>query len=129
MKDGLAKIVGRRIAGVVVAQSPRGPRQQVFLVFDDGTRFEFWGESFSCCSGVDKAAGLADYVEMAGGEIVRMYGALANRIPTPPEGPNTGDVIAIRSPWGVPPWKHSRSRQILAMAMMINAIKKAKGKC
>ena len=79
MKDGLAKIVGRRIAGVVVAQSPRGPRQQVFLVFEDGTRFEFWGENFSCCSDVDKAAGLADYVEMAGGKIVAMYGTLEDR--------------------------------------------------
>ena len=46
MKDGLAHIVGKRIAGVVVAQSPRGPRQQVFLVFEDGTRLEFWGETF-----------------------------------------------------------------------------------
>jgi hypothetical protein len=42
MKDGLAAIVGRRIAGVVVAQSPHGPRQQVFLVFDDGARFELY---------------------------------------------------------------------------------------
>jgi hypothetical protein len=128
MKDGLAKIVGRRIAGVVVAQSPRGPKQQVFLVFDDGMRFEFWGENFSCCTDVDKAAGLADYVEMAGGEIVAMYGALEDRPPIPPEGPNTGEVSAIRSPWGSPPWKPTRTRVIYSMALTTIAIRKAKGK-
>ena len=126
MKDGLAEIVGRRVAGVVVAQSPRGPRQQVFLVFDDGTRFELYGESFTCCAGVDKAAGLADYVEMAGGEIVRTYGALAYRPPIPPEGRNAGDVIAIRSPWGSPPWMPSKTRQIYSWALAVVAIQKAK---
>jgi len=128
MKDGLAKIVGRRIAGVVVAQSPRGPKQQVFLVFDDGTRFEFWGENFSCCSDVDKAAGLADYVEMAGGEIVKTFGALANRPPIPPEGPNAGSEIALRSPWGSPAWNPSRTRQILSWALAVIAIERAKRK-
>jgi hypothetical protein len=54
MKDGLRYIVGKRIAAVVAA-SPRAPRQQVFLVFDDDTRFEFWGENFSCCSGLEDA--------------------------------------------------------------------------
>jgi hypothetical protein len=128
MKDGIAQIVGRRIAGVVVAQSPRGPRQQVFLVFEDGTRFEFWGENFSCCSGVDRAAGLADYVEMAGGEIVRMFGAVADRMPMPPQGPDTGNDIPIRSPWGSPPWKPSRTRLVHSLALTLRAIEKAKGR-
>jgi hypothetical protein len=127
VKDGLAKIIGRRIAGVVVARSPRGPKRQVFLVFEDGTRFEFWGENFSCCSDVDKAAGLADYVEMAGGEIVRMYGGLADRAPIPPEGPNVGEEIAIRSPWKSAPWKPSRTRQLYSLALAMRAIRKAKG--
>ncbi len=126
MKDGLAKIVGKRIAGVVVAESPRGPRQQVFLVFDDGTRFEFWGDAFSCCSGLDKAAGLADYVEMAGGKIVSTYGALADHAPAPAVGITVGPDIAIRSPWGSPPWKPSRTRFIYSLALTRIAIEKAK---
>jgi hypothetical protein len=73
MKDGLRHIVGKRIAAVVVAESPRPPRQQVVLVFDDGTRFEFWGESFSCCSGVDQAAGIIRDVKSAGGKVTRVY--------------------------------------------------------
>jgi hypothetical protein len=79
VNPGLAQVVGRRISGVVVAEGPRAPRQQVFLVFDDGTRFEFWGEWFSCCSGVTKSDGLAEYVEMVGGKIVQIYGALGDR--------------------------------------------------
>jgi hypothetical protein len=128
MKDGVAHIVGKRIAGVVVARSPRGPKQQVFLVFDDGTRFEFWGENFSCCSGLDKAHGLVDYVEMAGGRIVRMYGDLVNRAPTLEELDKPGPEIAIRTPWTTPPWKPSRTRQLFSYALTINAIKKASRK-
>jgi hypothetical protein len=73
MKDGLRHIVGKRIAAVVVADSRRPPRQQVFLVFEDGTRFEFWGENFSCCSALDEAAGIDRYVKAAGGTISRVY--------------------------------------------------------
>ena len=74
MKDGLKYIVGKRISAVVVAASNvRDPRHQVFLVFPDGTRFEFWGENFSCCSGLDKAAGIADYVRSGKGEIRAVY--------------------------------------------------------
>lgn len=58
MKDGLKYLIGKRIRGVVVAASKRHPKHQVFLVFQDGTRFEFWGENFSCCSGLDKAEGI-----------------------------------------------------------------------
>ncbi|HEX6634466.1 MAG TPA: hypothetical protein VF038_10890 [Usitatibacter sp.] len=101
MNPGLAQIVGRRICGVVVAESPRAPRQQVFLVFDDGTRFEFWGEWFSCCSGVTKADGLAEYVEMVGGTIVRIHGALGDR-------------------------GQKRAREIHSRALAIMAIEKAK---
>ena len=128
MKEGVAHIVGKRIAGVVVAHSPRGPKQQVFLVFDDGTRFEFWGENFSCCAGLDKAHGLVDYVEMAGGEIVRLYGGLVNRAPTLEELDKPGAEIAIRTPWTSPPWKPSRTRQLCSLIFAMRAIDKAKRK-
>jgi hypothetical protein len=75
MKNGFKDIIGKRIAAVVVAKSDRrDPRQQVFLVFPDGNRFEIWGENFSCCSGLDKADGIADYVEDGGGKVVNVYG-------------------------------------------------------
>lgn len=75
MKNGLRDIIGRRIAGVVVAESrTRHPRQQVFLVFDDGTRFELYGEAFSCCSGLDPARGIASYIRSGGGRVTRVYG-------------------------------------------------------
>ncbi len=91
-----------------------------------GTRFELWGEHFSCCGGVDHAAGLADYVESAQGEIVAMYGPLVNRAPSPANPPTNGSEIAIRSPWRSPPWKPSRTRQIYSMALTLRAIEKAK---
>jgi hypothetical protein len=102
MNTGLAQIVGRRIAGVVVAYGPRAPRQQVFLMFDDGTRFEFWGDDFSCCRGVTKAGGLAEYVEMVGGKIVERYGALG---------------ISVKK----------RAEEIRSRRLATNAIEKAKG--
>lgn len=72
MKNGLKEIVGKQIVSVVVADS--NPRQQVFLVFSDGTRIEFWGESFGCRGGLDKAAGIEEYVESGAGRIQRVYG-------------------------------------------------------
>ena len=75
MKDGFKSIIGKHIAAVVVAKSDRrDPRHQVFLVFPDGTRFELYGDHITCCSGVDKAAGIAEYVESGGGEVMRVYG-------------------------------------------------------
>ena len=37
-------------------------------------RFELYGDPITCCSGVDKAAGIAEYVESGGGEVMRVYG-------------------------------------------------------
>jgi len=75
MKNGLKDIVGKRIATVVVARNEhRHPRHQVFLVFDDGNRLELYGEAFTCCSGLDRGAGIEDYVEGGGGRIVSIYG-------------------------------------------------------
>lgn len=73
MKDGLKYLVGKRIAGVVVASSKRSPQNQVFLVFTDGTRFEFYGADFSCCSGLDDARGIKDTIASNRGEIERVY--------------------------------------------------------
>ena len=43
MKDGIGQIVGRRISGVLVKDSQKEPRQQIFLLFEDGTLYELYG--------------------------------------------------------------------------------------
>lgn len=74
MKGGLKHIVGKQIAAVVVAASERSPHEQVFLVFADGSSFEFWGDDFNCGAGLDRVDGIARYVKSNQGEIVRAYG-------------------------------------------------------
>ena len=77
MKEGLKQVVGKRIAAVVVAESGREPRQQVFLVFPDGTSLELYGSDFTCCRGLDSAAGIGEYVECGKGRITKVYGEAA----------------------------------------------------
>jgi hypothetical protein len=77
MKDGLRYIVGKQVAAVVVAQSDHSPRNQVFLVFSDGSNFELYGESFTCCAGLDRTADIERYVESGNGRITRVYGNAA----------------------------------------------------
>ncbi len=43
MKPQVSEIVGKHIVGVVTAESDGTPRTQAFLLFSDGTRFEFHG--------------------------------------------------------------------------------------
>ena len=83
MKDGLKYLIGKRIAGVVVATSKRAPEQQVFLIFPDGSCFEFYGKSFSCCSGLDKAAAISRYVESNKGEVESVYDEALGADPEP----------------------------------------------
>ena len=77
MKDGLRHIVGKRVAAVVVAESDRTPKNQVFLVFSDGSRFELYGADFTCCTGLDRANDIERYVESGNGRITRVYGNAA----------------------------------------------------
>ena len=77
MKDGLREIIGKTITNVIVARNERrDPANQVFLVFDDGTYFEFWGAQFNCNGGVDRGgvAEVTDYVERVhASKIVDVY--------------------------------------------------------
>ena len=77
MKDGLKHIVGKEIAAVVVAKADRAPHQQVFLVFADGTRFEFWGDDFNCTAGLDHARDIERCVRAAN---TRVYGVPRMRV-------------------------------------------------
>jgi len=81
MKNGLKHVVGKHIVTVVIATSERAPKQRVFLVFSDGTRFEIWGEEFSCRNGLDKATGIEEYVESGEGRIDRVYGGVEHLAP------------------------------------------------
>ena len=92
MKDGLKYIVGKTIAGVVVASSKGSPRSQVFLIFPDGSRFEFHGENFSCCASLDSAARIPHYVASGKGEIVNVYDEMLD----PDDGAR--EVIRTRAP-------------------------------
>ena len=83
MKDGLKSIIGKRISAVVVAKGDIGRGNQVFLVFTDGTRFEFYGEKFNCVGELDDAAGIAEYVESAGGEVTKVFGVASMIEPAP----------------------------------------------
>lgn len=76
MKDGLRQIVGKTISSVVVARNEdANPRNQVFLVFSDGTSFEFFGADFSCANGLDRSGveEVKDYAERGGAEVINTY--------------------------------------------------------
>jgi hypothetical protein len=54
MKDGIQQVIGKTISGVIVAKAQGRKSQQVFLVFNDETYFEFFGDSFTGGGGVDQ---------------------------------------------------------------------------
>lgn len=76
MKSGLREIIGKTITDVIVARNNhRDPANQVFLVFDDGTFFEFWGAQFNCNGGVWQG-GVAEaeyYVGRCEAQVVARY--------------------------------------------------------
>ncbi len=75
MKDGVGEIVGKSIAGIVVAENNRPPRVQLFLTFADGTYFEIWGDNFTCAGGVDRgdAETAAAYAKSFGARITKTF--------------------------------------------------------
>jgi hypothetical protein len=76
MKNGIGEIVGKTVSQVLVSEGGTGPtRQYVFLVFSDGTYFEFWGSAFNCAGGVDKGgmAAALQYAECVGSTVKATY--------------------------------------------------------
>lgn len=71
MKEGLHEIVGKTIHSVITANNDREPRIQVFLVFSDGTYFEFYGAAFTCTSALSQGglAAAERYAGLAGGTV------------------------------------------------------------
>jgi hypothetical protein len=80
-EGGLSKLIGKTIQSVVIdGDNPGPPRDQVHLVFTDGTVFEFYGDSFSVGSDVDKRSENR-VVELSG-----RRGGQVTVLSTPPSG-------------------------------------------
>lgn len=47
MKSPIQKIIGKTIEKVVVTEATRDPREQVHLLFSDGTHFEVFGDNIT----------------------------------------------------------------------------------
>jgi hypothetical protein len=65
MADEFQGLVGKTIAGVVMGVGHESPRKQIFLVFDDDTYYELYGDTLKGAGGLDKG-GLAKAVKDAG---------------------------------------------------------------
>ena len=48
------KVVGKQISGVIISKHDDSPRDQVFLVFNDGTYYELYGSDIGGCNDIDK---------------------------------------------------------------------------
>lgn len=66
MKPGLQLLPGKTIAAVITATCKDSPRQQLILVFTDGTQLELHGEHFDCTKGLDRGD-VAEAVRFARG--------------------------------------------------------------
>ncbi len=67
----LSEIIGRRIIAVVTTENQRPPRYQVFLVFEDGMYYEFYGREFTGCNGANPGGleGALKAARRVGGEV------------------------------------------------------------
>jgi hypothetical protein len=75
MKDEIKLIIGKRIGAVVISEGiPQGPSTQVFLVFDDATYYELYGDVRGT-GGIDRGGtkSAVGYAKKAGGKIT-VYG-------------------------------------------------------
>ena len=81
IKKSLQELVGKTIKNIVICKNSESePKGQLFLVFDDGTSFEFWAnhDLFSMASKVDDED-LDKVVELAEGR----YGTVVQVIESP----------------------------------------------
>ena len=84
MKNGWREIIGRTVAGVIVAKSRKTPHHQVFLVFADGTSFEIYGDAVTCSSGVLGWANPERAIDPRHGQVVSVYGPRDGPLPGTP---------------------------------------------
>ncbi|MCZ7571513.1 MAG: hypothetical protein M5U01_23445 [Ardenticatenaceae bacterium] len=76
MNPGLGKIVGKTIESVVVSEhNAGGPPTQVFLVFDDGTAYELYGNIHATSHLETRGEGaLLRYATLFGGWLTQFPG-------------------------------------------------------
>lgn len=71
----IAQIIGKTITAVVTSENPVTPRQQVFLIFSDGTYYELYsrGGDLHSSGSVDEgdADRAADYASRFEGAVTR----------------------------------------------------------
>ncbi len=67
----LQVILGKTIQAVVIRSGDQNPKEQVYLVFDDGAAYEFYGSEINSASGLDAGGkeGALKYVTKFCGEI------------------------------------------------------------
>ena len=67
MKAGIEQIIGRTVEAVLTCEREgiAQPRNQVFLVFTDGSFYELYGDDIHCCSGVSSKGGLQAALDCA----------------------------------------------------------------
>jgi hypothetical protein len=65
MKWSIEQIVGKTISQVVVVDKESTPKQQLFLIFDDCTSLEIYGEYFDCARELE-GGGLFSVLEFVG---------------------------------------------------------------
>lgn len=76
IKPQIIGIIGKKIQGILVSEHPKiSPRQQIFLVFDDGTSYELYG-TLNTSSGLDSggATRALNYAEAFSGSKMTWYG-------------------------------------------------------
>jgi hypothetical protein len=77
MKSGIEQIIGKTVAGVVVADSHirKYPDKHIFITFTDDTFFEIYGENFSGASGLETGGlvGVENCVKQLGASITATY--------------------------------------------------------
>ena len=70
MKDEVRQVLGRTISGVIVKDRDKHPKSQVFLLFTDGTYYEFYGDYISGTGGVNRGDRQAVLQYMPSGKVV-----------------------------------------------------------
>ncbi|HBY94009.1 MAG: hypothetical protein M5U01_43325 [Ardenticatenaceae bacterium] len=78
MNPGIGRIVGKTIASVVVSEgNTGGPPAQVFLIFDDGTAYELYGDIHATSRLETRGEGaVLRYATLFGGRITRFTGVM-----------------------------------------------------
>ncbi|MBI5543790.1 MAG: hypothetical protein HY901_07890 [Deltaproteobacteria bacterium] len=75
VKSEIKGTIGKTITGILVAENPRLPKRQLFLVFADGTYYELYSSTGDLhgAGGVDQGdiAKAVGYASKFGGEITR----------------------------------------------------------